>query len=94
MIEEIEEMMQNSPDPEEEEEILEKDDGGDTSSQADSILLQEIQALSQSLNNNWSCEGKKMWCIERSMSSLSIKCCCPLTASLYNYPCSNSDSSA
>ncbi|XP_058050380.1 fasciculation and elongation protein zeta-1 [Ahaetulla prasina] len=57
VIEEIEEMMQNSPDPEEEEEILEKDDGGDTSSQADSILLQEIQALSQSLNNNWSCEG-------------------------------------
>lgn len=70
VIEEIEEMMQNSPDPEEEEEILEKDDGGDTSSQADSILLQEIQALSQSLNNNWSCEGKKMWCIERNMSSL------------------------
>ncbi|XP_013923275.1 PREDICTED: fasciculation and elongation protein zeta-1-like [Thamnophis sirtalis] len=57
VIEEIEEMMQNSPDPEEEEEILEKDDGGDTSSQADSILLQEIQALSQSLNNNWSCGG-------------------------------------
>ncbi|XP_063167554.1 fasciculation and elongation protein zeta-1 isoform X3 [Candoia aspera] len=57
VIEEIEEMMQNSPDPEEEEEILEKDDGGDTSSQADSVLLQEIQALSQSLNNNWSCEG-------------------------------------
>ncbi|XP_015675739.1 fasciculation and elongation protein zeta-1 isoform X2 [Protobothrops mucrosquamatus] len=57
VIEEIEEMMQNSPDPEEEEEILEKDDGGDTSSQADSVLLQEIQALSQSLNKNWSCEG-------------------------------------
>ncbi|KAG8141435.1 hypothetical protein E2320_007057 [Naja naja] len=57
VIEEIEEMMQNSPDPEEEEEILEKDDDGDISSQADSILLQEIQALSQSLNNNWSCEG-------------------------------------
>ncbi|KAM3830975.1 fasciculation and elongation protein zeta-1 isoform 3-T3 [Vipera latastei] len=57
VIEEIEEMMQNSPDPEEEEESLEKDDIGDTSSQADSVLLQEIQALSQSLNNNWSCEG-------------------------------------
>ncbi|XP_054854238.1 fasciculation and elongation protein zeta-1 [Eublepharis macularius] len=57
VIEEIEEMMQNSPDPEEEEEILEEDDGGETSSQADSVLLQEIQALSQTLNNNWSCEG-------------------------------------
>ncbi|XP_015271807.1 PREDICTED: fasciculation and elongation protein zeta-1 [Gekko japonicus] len=57
VIEEIEEMMQNSPDPEEEEEILEEDDGGETSSQADSVLLQEMQALSQTLNNNWSCEG-------------------------------------
>ncbi|XP_060107216.1 fasciculation and elongation protein zeta-1 isoform X2 [Heteronotia binoei] len=57
VIEEIEEMMQNSPDPEEEEEILEDDDGGETSSQADSVLLQEMQALSQTLNNNWSCEG-------------------------------------
>ncbi|XP_062995478.1 fasciculation and elongation protein zeta-1 isoform X2 [Elgaria multicarinata webbii] len=57
VIEEIEEMMQNSPDPEEEEEILEEDDGGETSSQADSVLLQEMQALSQTLNNNWSYEG-------------------------------------
>lgn len=58
VIEEIEEMMQNSPDPEEEEEILEEDDGGETSSQADSVLLQEMQALSQTLNNNWSYEGE------------------------------------
>ncbi|XP_003226355.1 fasciculation and elongation protein zeta-1 isoform X2 [Anolis carolinensis] len=57
VIEEIEEMMQNSPDPVEEEEILEEDDGGETSSQADSVLLQEMQALSQTLNNNWSHEG-------------------------------------
>ncbi|XP_042332426.1 fasciculation and elongation protein zeta-1 isoform X3 [Sceloporus undulatus] len=57
VIEEIEEMMQNSPDPEEEEEILDEDDGGETSSQADSVLLQEMQAFSQTLNNNWSYEG-------------------------------------
>ncbi|XP_075765575.1 fasciculation and elongation protein zeta-1 isoform X1 [Pelodiscus sinensis] len=57
VIEEIEEMMQNSPDPEEEEEILEEDDEGETSSQADSILLQEIQVLTQTFNNNWSYEG-------------------------------------
>ncbi|XP_038236909.1 fasciculation and elongation protein zeta-1 isoform X3 [Dermochelys coriacea] len=57
VIEEIEEMMQNSPDPEEEEEILEEDDGGETSSQADSILLQEMQILTQTFNNNWSYEG-------------------------------------
>lgn len=50
--------MQNSPDPEEEEEILEEDDGGETSSQADSVLLQEMQALSQTLNNNWSYDGE------------------------------------
>uniref|UniRef100_A0A8D0BHX9 Fasciculation and elongation protein zeta 1 n=1 Tax=Salvator merianae TaxID=96440 RepID=A0A8D0BHX9_SALMN len=57
VIEEIEEMMQNSPDPEEEEEILEEDDGAESSSQADSVLLQEMRALSQTLNNNWSYEG-------------------------------------
>ncbi|XP_061448595.1 fasciculation and elongation protein zeta-1 isoform X3 [Rhineura floridana] len=57
VIEEIEEMMENSPDPEEEEDILEEEDGGETSSQADSVLLQEMQALTQTLNNNWSYEG-------------------------------------
>uniref|UniRef100_A0A8C4YSG3 Fasciculation and elongation protein zeta 1 n=1 Tax=Gopherus evgoodei TaxID=1825980 RepID=A0A8C4YSG3_9SAUR len=49
--------MQNSPDPEEEEENLEEDDGGETSSQADSVLLQEMQILTQTFNNNWSYEG-------------------------------------
>ncbi|XP_032724737.1 fasciculation and elongation protein zeta-1 isoform X3 [Lontra canadensis] len=57
VIEEIEEMMQNSPDPEEEEEVLEEEDEGETSSQADSVLLQEMQALTQTFNNNWSYEG-------------------------------------
>ena len=57
VIEEIEEMMQNSPDPEEEEEVLEEEDGGEISSQADSVLLQEMQALTQTFNNNWSYEG-------------------------------------
>ncbi|XP_060035773.1 fasciculation and elongation protein zeta-1 isoform X4 [Erinaceus europaeus] len=61
VIEEIEEMMQNSPDPEgeeeEEEEGLEEDDVAETSSQADSVLLQEMQALTQTFNNNWSFEG-------------------------------------
>lgn len=58
VIEEIEEMMQNSPDPEEEEEALEEEDGAETSSQADSVLLQEMQALTQTFNNNWSYEGE------------------------------------
>ncbi|KAM4703787.1 fasciculation and elongation protein zeta-1 isoform 2-T2 [Rhinophrynus dorsalis] len=58
VIEEIEEMMQNSPDPEEEELDEEEDnDAGDLSSHSDSVLLQEMQALSQSFNNNWSSEG-------------------------------------
>ncbi|XP_021552035.1 fasciculation and elongation protein zeta-1 isoform X2 [Neomonachus schauinslandi] len=57
VIEEIEEMMQNSPDPEEEEEVLEEEDEGETSSQADSVLLREMQALTQTFNNNWSYEG-------------------------------------
>lgn len=51
-------MMQNSPDPEEEEEVLEEEEGGETSSQADSVLLQEMQALTQTFNNNWSYEGE------------------------------------
>lgn len=50
-------MMQNSPDPEEEEEVLEEEDEGETSSQADSALLREMQALTQTFNNNWSHEG-------------------------------------
>ncbi|XP_046927906.1 fasciculation and elongation protein zeta-1 [Lynx rufus] len=58
VIEEIEEMMQNSPDPEEEEEVLEEEDEGETSSQADSVLLQEMQALTQTFNNNWSYEDR------------------------------------
>lgn len=53
--------MQNSPDPEEEEEVLEEDDGEETSSQADSVLLQEIQALTQTLNNNWAYNGEITW---------------------------------
>ncbi|KAF5921412.1 hypothetical protein HPG69_019463, partial [Diceros bicornis minor] len=57
VIEEIEEMMQNSPDAEEEEEALEEEDGGEASSQADSVLLQEMQAWTQTFNNNWSHEG-------------------------------------
>lgn len=51
-------MMQNSPDPEEEEEVLEEEEGAETSSQADSVLLQEMQALTQTFNNNWSYEGE------------------------------------
>ncbi|XP_075046464.1 fasciculation and elongation protein zeta-1 isoform X2 [Mixophyes fleayi] len=56
VIEEIEEMMQNSPDPEEELDEEEKD-LEEISSHSDSILLQEMQALSQTFNNNWTAEG-------------------------------------
>ncbi|NP_001085822.1 fasciculation and elongation protein zeta 1 L homeolog isoform X2 [Xenopus laevis] len=58
VIEEIEEMMQNSPDPEEED-IDDDDDHNieDISSHSDSVLLQEMQALSQNFNKNWSTEG-------------------------------------
>ncbi|KAM4651415.1 fasciculation and elongation protein zeta-1 isoform 2-T2 [Discoglossus pictus] len=57
VIEEIEEMMQNSPDPEEEELDEEDNDAGDLSTHSDSVLLEEMQALSQTFNNNWSNEG-------------------------------------
>ncbi|KAG8434676.1 hypothetical protein GDO86_012876 [Hymenochirus boettgeri] len=56
VIEEIEEMMQNSPDPEED--LDEEDhDTGDISSHSDSVLLHEMQALSHTFNNNWTTEG-------------------------------------
>ncbi|XP_040287042.1 fasciculation and elongation protein zeta-1 isoform X1 [Bufo bufo] len=56
VIEEIEEMMQNSPDPEEE---LDEEDNDleEISSRSDTVLLQEMQALSQNFNNNWTVEA-------------------------------------
>uniref|UniRef100_A0A6I8R2B2 Fasciculation and elongation protein zeta 1 n=1 Tax=Xenopus tropicalis TaxID=8364 RepID=A0A6I8R2B2_XENTR len=57
VIEEIEEMMQNSPDPEEEDLDDEDHDTENISSHSDSVLLQEMQALSQNFNNNWSTEA-------------------------------------
>ncbi|KAG8568245.1 hypothetical protein GDO81_013936 [Engystomops pustulosus] len=56
VIEEIEEMMQNSPDPEEE---LDEDDNDldVISAHSDTVLLQEMQALSQNFNNNWTTEA-------------------------------------
>ncbi|XP_066462749.1 fasciculation and elongation protein zeta-1 isoform X4 [Eleutherodactylus coqui] len=56
VIEEIEEMMQNSPDPEEELDE-EENDLEEISSRSDTVLLQEMQALSQNFNNNWTMEG-------------------------------------
>ncbi|XP_056400242.1 fasciculation and elongation protein zeta-1 isoform X3 [Hyla sarda] len=56
VIEEIEEMMQNSPDPEEELEE-EENDLEEVSSRSDTVLLQEMQALSQNFNNNWTTEA-------------------------------------
>ncbi|XP_044134239.1 fasciculation and elongation protein zeta-1 isoform X1 [Bufo gargarizans] len=56
VIEEIEEMMQNSPDPEEE---LDEEDNDleEISSRSDTVLLQEMQALSHNFNNNWTVEA-------------------------------------
>ncbi|XP_066462750.1 fasciculation and elongation protein zeta-1 isoform X5 [Eleutherodactylus coqui] len=56
VIEEIEEMMQNSPDPEEELDE-EENDLEEISSRSDTVLLQEMQALSQNFNNNWTMEA-------------------------------------
>ncbi|XP_018408081.1 PREDICTED: fasciculation and elongation protein zeta-1 isoform X1 [Nanorana parkeri] len=56
VIEEIEEMMQNSPDPEEE--LDEEDNDLEViSTHSDSVLLQEMQALSKTFNNNWTAEA-------------------------------------
>ncbi|CAN2388113.1 Fasciculation and elongation protein [Pristimantis euphronides] len=56
VIEEIEEMMQNSPDPEEELDE-EENDLEEISSRSDTVILQEMQALSQNFNNNWTMEA-------------------------------------
>ncbi|KAJ8267096.1 hypothetical protein GJAV_G00138330 [Gymnothorax javanicus] len=56
VIEEIAEMMENSPDPDETEEE-EEVDSGHSSPQTNPSLLEEIRALSQATNNNCSFEG-------------------------------------
>ncbi|XP_073441043.1 fasciculation and elongation protein zeta-1 isoform X2 [Dendrobates tinctorius] len=69
VIEEIEEMMQNTPDPEEE---LDEDENDleEISSRSDTILLQEMQALSHSFNNNWSTESLQHMSMEELMQLL------------------------
>ncbi|XP_077098519.1 fasciculation and elongation protein zeta-1 isoform X2 [Siphateles boraxobius] len=59
VIEEIVEMMENSPDPGETEEE-EDDDIGVSSSQSNPSLLEEIRMLSQASNNNCSYEGLRL----------------------------------
>ncbi|XP_005991208.1 fasciculation and elongation protein zeta-1 [Latimeria chalumnae] len=57
VIEEIEEMMENSPDTDEEEEVVEKsEERGEDPSQPETILLQEVGELTQTMNNNNSFE--------------------------------------
>lgn len=59
VIEEIAEMMENSPDPGETEEE-EEDDTGISSSKSSPSLLEEIHMLSQASNNNCSYEGLRL----------------------------------
>ncbi|KAK1153430.1 fasciculation and elongation protein zeta-1-like isoform X2 [Acipenser oxyrinchus oxyrinchus] len=60
VIEEIEEMMENSPDPEETEEEEEEEESPESSLLPDPSLLEEIRVLSQASNNNCSLEGLQM----------------------------------
>ncbi|XP_066564213.1 fasciculation and elongation protein zeta-1 isoform X2 [Amia ocellicauda] len=60
VIEEIVEMMENSPDPEETEEEEEEEESVDSSVQPDASLLEEIRVLSQAFNNNCSYEGLRL----------------------------------
>ncbi|KAI1893503.1 hypothetical protein AGOR_G00124390 [Albula goreensis] len=59
VIEEIVEMMENSPDPGETEEE-EEEESGDSTPQANPSLLAEIRVLSRASNNNSSYEGLKL----------------------------------
>ncbi|XP_051787874.1 fasciculation and elongation protein zeta-1 isoform X2 [Erpetoichthys calabaricus] len=60
VIEEIVEMMENSPDPEETEEEGDDEDALDSPHQSGPSLLEEIRALSQASNNNCSYEGLQL----------------------------------
>lgn len=63
VIEEIVEMMENSPDPGETEE---EDEEENCSSRTNPSLLDEIRQLSQASNNNCSHEGKTRTCVAAS----------------------------
>ncbi len=79
MIEEIVEMMENSPDPGETEEE-EEDDIAVSSSKSSPSLLEEIRMLSQASNNNCSYEGARsnlwlinMWKLLKLFMNLQMK---------------------
>lgn len=59
VIEEIVEMMENSPDPGETEEE-EEEESVDSAAQGNASLLEEIRVLSRASNNNSSCEGLRL----------------------------------
>lgn len=59
VIEEIVEMMENSPDPGETEEEEDEEESSPCSSRTNPSLLEEIRQLSQASNNNCSYEGNK-----------------------------------
>lgn len=63
VIEEIVEMMENSPDPGETEE---EDEEENCSSRTNPSLLEEIRQLSQASNNNCSHEGRSRTCAAAS----------------------------
>ncbi|XP_061074490.1 fasciculation and elongation protein zeta-1-like isoform X1 [Conger conger] len=60
VIEEIVEMMENSPDPGETEEEEEEEESVDTAAQGNASLLEEIRVLSRASNNNSSYEGLRL----------------------------------
>ncbi|XP_042621181.1 fasciculation and elongation protein zeta-1-like isoform X3 [Cyprinus carpio] len=79
VIEEIVEMMENSPDPGETEEE-EEDDIGVSSSKSSPSLLEEIRMLSQASNNNCSYEGLRLM-----PSSALLDILCRMEASIREY---------
>ncbi|XP_067290367.1 fasciculation and elongation protein zeta-1 isoform X2 [Pseudorasbora parva] len=79
VIEEIVEMMENSPDPGETEEE-EDDDVGVSSSNSSPSLLEEIRMLSQASNNNCSYEGLRLM-----PSSALLDILCRMEAAIREY---------
>ncbi|RXN27560.1 fasciculation and elongation zeta-1-like isoform X1 [Labeo rohita] len=79
VIEEIVEMMENSPDPGETEEE-EEDDIGVSSSKSSPSLLEEIRMLSQASNNNCSYEGLRLM-----PSSALLDILCRMEAAIREY---------
>uniref|UniRef100_A0A8C0AW63 Fasciculation and elongation protein zeta 1 n=1 Tax=Buteo japonicus TaxID=224669 RepID=A0A8C0AW63_9AVES len=80
VIEELEELMQSSPDPEADPEGDEEEEEEEEETEADPILLRELHAFSPAFNNNCSHEGTPCTVHIPSCTVRFVECFTPLNA--------------